>query len=707
MKGGSSERVRTILELCVVWLVLSLSISPPLGAQARSAPNGGQESTVRYDSEFFADKNPFTAFDMVNLLPGFAFSAGDTTIRGYAAAAGNVLIDSQRVSNKQFTLSNVLQHIPAGEVDHIEVIEGGAPGVEMLGQSIVANIIRKKQASNKIVLTLSNAIFDDGRNIPGGTVELTHHWSGGRSLSSAVSASKYVELAEGDGPQVTRDPQGGVLNETSVKSAAGGLTAYGYGTYLSPAWRGVLAINGSSSRTDYNYREHDTTTFPGSSSSDLHEHLGGPLGGQLQNELGVHFTRQIGEKWTSESNALGDYMSKMYSSLLIAPGVEEQFFLREHVGETLVRTDLRFASNEAVAAEFGAEGAYNWLDTSNSFTYNSIPVPLPNSIVQVSELRDQISGNVIWSMSKSVQIELGAQMENSAIRSAADARRSKGLTYLKPRFVASLTPNAANHFRFRVEHEVTQLDFTNFVAASSLNTGSVRSGNTNIVPQQDWVFEGLYEHHFWSDGDVVATYRHFLLGDVLDRVALSNASNPTAPFDAAGNIGDGSEDAMTVNLTASLDRIHVKNAQIKLTGVRQWSSVTDPTTGALRPISDLDPFEYSLDFHQDLPAWHMKWGGSFLSPCAKSSTIKGCTQTTYRFNEIDAYRATPAINAFGELRVGKGLSVHFEGNNLFRQRYDWVISKYVGPRNDSPLQNAEARNLSSFSSLLFSVRKEF
>lgn len=706
-KRNRAQRAKNILRLSAASFVLACGCFSTIGAQGPAAPARGHSSTTRYGSKFFADKNPLTAFDMVNLLPGFTFSAGDTTIRGYAAAAGNVLIDGQRVSDKQFTLDNVLQHIPADEVDRIEVIEGGAPGVEMLGQSIVANVVRKKQAGDKIVLTVSNAIFDDGRNIPGGTIELTSHWSGGRSLSSAASASKYVELAEGDGSDVTRDPLGGVLSETSVTSAAGGLNAYGYGTFSAPAWRGIVAISGSSSRTDYNYREHDDTSFPGPSSSDLHEHLGGPLGGQLQNELGAHFSRQVGEKWTSETNVLGDYMDETYSSILVAPGLDERFSLREHVGETLARTDLRSASDAALATELGAEVAYNWLGTSNAFTYNSAPVPLPNSNARVSELRDQISGNVIWSKSQSAQIELGAQMENSLIRSAADVRRSKALTYLKPRLVLSLTPRSRNHFRVRVEHEVSQLDFADFVAASSLNTGSVRSGNTNIVPQQDWVFEGLYEHHFWSDGDLVTTYRHFLLADVLDRVAVSSASNSSASFDAAGNIGDGSEDAVTVNLTSSLDAVGVKKAQIKLTAERQWSRVTDPTTGTLRPISALDPFEYSLDFQQDLSKWDVKWGGSFLSPCAKSNTVKGCTETTYRFNEIDAYRATPTINAFGEIPLKKGFLVHLEGDNLLRQHYDWVIRRYRGPRNDSPLQDAEGRNLSSFSSFLFRVRKEF
>jgi outer membrane receptor for ferrienterochelin and colicin len=134
---------------------------------------------------------------MVNLLPGFTFSAGDPTIRGYAEAAGNVLIDGERVSDKQFTLDTVLQQIPADQVDHIEVIEGGRPGLEMLGQTVVANVVRKKEANDKVIVTLSNAVFFNGRNTPGGTVELDKYWSRGGTLTAALSADQYVELAEG------------------------------------------------------------------------------------------------------------------------------------------------------------------------------------------------------------------------------------------------------------------------------------------------------------------------------------------------------------------------------------------------------------------------------------------------------------------------------------------------------------------------------
>jgi len=132
-----------------------------------------------------------------------------------------VLIDGERVSDKQFTLDTVLRHVPADQVDYIEVIEGGRPGLEMLGQTVVANVVRKKSADKATVVSVSNGFFLDGRNTPSGTLEVTRHGTAGRSFSGALSASQYVEMAEGNGPQVRRDSTETVLDRVAVDSAAG------------------------------------------------------------------------------------------------------------------------------------------------------------------------------------------------------------------------------------------------------------------------------------------------------------------------------------------------------------------------------------------------------------------------------------------------------------------------------------------------------
>src|ERR1017187_6788885 len=115
------------------------------------------------------------------------------------------------------------------------------------------------------------------------------------------------------------------------------------------------------------------------------------------------------------------------------------------------------------------------------------------------------------------------------------------LNYFKPRVALNFTPNPTVRLGIRIEHEVGQLDFADFVAVSSLDTGSVRAGNTNIVPQQDWVFEAVNEYHFWAEGDVALTYRHSLITDAIDRVPIYSFSNPPSVFDAPGNLGSGTE----------------------------------------------------------------------------------------------------------------------------------------------------------------------
>lgn len=571
---------------------------------------------------------------------------------------------------------------------------------------MVANVVRKKSADDTTVMTLSNGFFFDRRNTPSGMLEVTRHGNGGRSFSGAVSASQYVELAEGNGPQLRLDSSENALDRLLIDSTAGGLNAYTYGVFSTPAWKGQMSINSSLSRTDYVFREADNTVFPSASSSHLHEYLGGPLGGQLIGEVGAHFNRSLGEKLTSESVALVDLKGQSYSSHFQSTGVDEQFSEHEHSGEALARTNLRYAATTNVTADASAEGTYNWLSTANSFSYNSSPTPLPNARASVSEIRDQISGNLIWAIRKSVELELGAKIEDSTITSEADLRQSKTLNYFKPRVALSLTPTSNDHFRLRAEHEVSQLDFTNFVASSSLDTGSVRSGNTNIVPQQDWVFEGAYERHFWTEGDLVFTYRHFLIADAIDRVPIYSPSTPASVFDAPGNIGDGSQDTAIVNLTVPLDHLGIKHGQLKLSATRQWSRVTDPTTGATRPITDLNPFEYSIDFRHNLPRWHADWGASFFTPCSKSSTIKGCSKSEYRFNEIDIFRAAPTANIFAEYQPWNSTSLRIEADNILQQRYDRVVNIYSGPRNACPLSYLDDRRLTSSASVVVSLRSE-
>ena len=122
------------------------------GVQPCIAQEAGETTPAdSYPARYFERFHPNSALDMVRRLPGFTFQPGDPILRGMAESAGNVVIDGKRIADKTFKLEDVLDRIPASQVDRIELIRGGAPGIDMLGQPVVANIRRRaRQISGKL-----------------------------------------------------------------------------------------------------------------------------------------------------------------------------------------------------------------------------------------------------------------------------------------------------------------------------------------------------------------------------------------------------------------------------------------------------------------------------------------------------------------------------------------------------------------------------
>src|SRR6185295_2314520 len=107
------------------------------------APAAATESAVIvYAADYYAPMQLPTALEMVQRTPGFSFDSG-ANVRGFAGGAGNVLIDGERPLTKSETLDEILKRVPAASVARIEVIRGGAPGIDMQGRTVLANVVRK------------------------------------------------------------------------------------------------------------------------------------------------------------------------------------------------------------------------------------------------------------------------------------------------------------------------------------------------------------------------------------------------------------------------------------------------------------------------------------------------------------------------------------------------------------------------------------
>lgn len=652
------------------------------------APSGQSSSGVTsYPASFFAPFQPNTVNDMLDHLPGFVFDDGDS-VRGFAGAAGNVLIDSDRPTSKNDDLYNVLRRIPASQVERIDIIRGGAPGIDMQGKTVMANVIRKTGAADSLMVALAeNWVVRDGRQQPTLRVEASHS-DNGKTLEGGLVVGDFFDDGAGDGPEV-RQNSTGVIERLKDNTEAGGIQVVATGAYTTPLFGGKFKVNGQIFGQSYIYDETDQDRIVAAQSSLEHDHQN-----KEQGELGLTYTKKFGEKLSVESLYIQQLQGEDYLSLYYAPGDAERFREQHTNGESILRSTVTYTASNSLTFEAGAEGAYNWLHSHTGYVVNGAQIALPAADVQVTELRGEGFGKATWVASPQWTFEAGLRLEGSHIASDGDVVLAKTLFYPKPRVAATWSPTKVDQFRLRLEQEVGQLDFNDFVASSSLTTGQIHAGNPNLDPQQAGVIEAAYERRFWTAGDVSFTYRHSELTDVVDRAPVFS---PSGDYDAPANIGKGKKDELIVAFTTPLDPFGIPGGQLKANYTWRTSSVTDPTTGVDRPISGLRPRLGEIDFTQNLPKWNLNWGLTYYA---------GWREAYYRFSQIEVDSWRPNGTAFVEYFPIKNLAVRFELDDISAD-YRRNLIVYPDARNLTAMTYSARRDLYFGPAPYLRVRKVF
>jgi hypothetical protein len=641
------------------------------------APAAGQAAAgvTSYPASFFTQFQPNTATDMINNLPGFVFDDGDS-VRGFAGAAGNVLIDGVRPTSKSDDLYSILRRIPASQVERIDVIRGAAPGVDMQGKTVMANVIRKKNTGVTGVVNVANDwLPKDGRLLPGLRLEAQNR-VGDTSLEGSFVFANFDDDGAGHGPEVETAPDGTRIDKTEDKTRAGGIQTAATGAYTTPAFGGTIRVNGQLFGQTYIYDEVDPDVAS-LAIQPIHEH---DRQNQEQSELGLTYDRSFGPKLSTETLFIQQFQGEDYLTLFSETDDAERFREGHTNGESILRSTATYTYSKALTLEAGGEGDYNFLFSHTTYVVNDALQDLPAADVHVSEARGEVFGKATWIINPKFTLEAGLRLEGSHIASTGDVVLGKTLVYPKPRAVLTWSPESADQFRFRVEEEVSQLNFNDFVAAPALNTGQVYVGNPNLVPQQALVAEAAYERRFWKSGDINITYRHSELTDVIDRAPVLS---PTGDYDNPANIGAGTEDELITAFTVPIERFGVPGALIKGNFTWRTSSVTDPTTDQKRPISGLRPREGNIEFDQDLPKHKLKWGASLNF---------GWRQPYYRFSEVEVDNLRPIGRLFAEYQLRPNLSLRGELDNI-GEDFRRTLEVYPDLRSTTAQEYTDVRNL--------------
>src|SRR5262249_36016806 len=137
---------------------------------------------------------------------------------------------------------SILNRIPASSVERIELIRGGAPGIDMQGRPVMANVIRKTDASTTIVADFNDNIFMDGHNIPSLSVDFSRH-AGDNIYELSLQRFGGFDDSAGLGHRIFTDSLGNVFQVDREDKQATGFGEGLNGAFTTPMWGGTFKTN--------------------------------------------------------------------------------------------------------------------------------------------------------------------------------------------------------------------------------------------------------------------------------------------------------------------------------------------------------------------------------------------------------------------------------------------------------------------------------
>ena len=666
------------------FVLLGLLSAAQPAAEASAQVVQAQDGTTVYPPTFFASAQPSTALDMVKRVPGFAFDGGDSA-RGFAGTASNVLIDGSRPATKSDSADSILSRIPASDVERIELIRGGAPGVDMHGRTVMVNVVRKKAGGSTLAISAQDNLFlGDGHTIPGGSINYTGRF-GEHQIDIGLSRYSSFDDSVGDGRVTFKYPSGRVVSENARTSGHGGgvgLTS----AYKGPLMGGVLRANLKLEETYFN----DGLSYGLPPDQVYNDHNRARDG-----EIGLNYEHKLGPT-DLELIAIQRLERDSGRSTGVSPGDSSFFGGNQFFGESIGRAVVHYTFSPALTFEGGGEAVYNFLDGDERYIDNGVPIPLPSSNVHVDEKRYEAFGLVTWKLSPKLTLEAGARFESSTIEESGNVSQSRSFFYPKPRLLLTWSPYQNTQVRLRFERKLGQLNFSNFVSSVDLSNTNVKGGNPDLRPDDHWQYEAALEQRFWGKGSIVATLLHEEIKDVSDYTPIVG----TSPLiDGPGNIGAGKNDQLDIEVQVPTDPFGIKGGLIKSTTLWKKSEVTDPLTRQTRRISGQRPFTIQWSFDQDLPSLKSTWGIVHYTGWREYYFRLRQTKTRHIGNQF--------VILYWEYKPNPNWLVRVEGDNIIPFKFWQHQTFWNGPRNTAPVAFDYDLTIQSQPRLFVKIKRTF
>lgn len=658
--------------------------------QAEGSPASGEDAgrgVTAYPVAYFLELGAVSSLDIIRLVPGFTFKNADDS-RGYSGAGGNVLINGRRPSTKTTELRQLLQRIPADSIERIEVIRGGTPGIDMQGQPIVTNLVRKAGAFD------SGALDAVGKFHPTGDVGIITRVERSRRnddlfLEGFLDVRREInDDKAGEGPVSRTDAAGNLIGQGRYVADNLAKRVNGLGTLEKETRNGLFRINAALShdRND----DLEIITVQDTSGVESQDVFNGDTT-ESRIEVGADYEGGLGDGTSYQLVALQTLSWTDEDKTRVTANETQLATLEEQSGESILRGLIRRRLSPRLDVEAGAEGAFNFLESDSTLIEDDQVIDLPAANITVEELRGVLFSSLTIQPSDRTSVEFGLRAETSTISVAGDVDAENRFKFLKPRFVAAWASDGGVQLRLRTEREVGQLQFEDFAAGSELADSTVSAGNPDLEPERAWVYEAAYEQPIPGGSSLALTYRHFQIEEVIDVV-------PVQGFAAPGNIGDGTRDEIGISMSVPLGSIGPGLGRLQLSGTWRDSEVTDPVTGESREISGEGAFEGEILYTRDFPSLNSTFGmrGELTSKA-----------TDYRIDQVITTRNEHFWRVYWDWRVKPTLLFRAQVENA-TSRDRWLRRvRYDGLRSDGIVDSREHRSAVFDPALVLRIRWTF
>ena len=664
----TTYRARTSLfALAAVMAAPAFAQDAPAAAAA-AAPS----RTTVYPASFFAQYAPRNALDIARQVPAFQIDFGDTNLRGFGGAAGNIVINGARPSSKSESLADVLAKIPANRVVRVEIGPGDLFGADYSSKSQVLNIVLSAEGGIDGNVTGSVRRLYTGKLVTDGSVSALI--KRGHSTIN-LSAGFNNNLNHEEGTDTLRDITPPLATGEILEQRRKFNSYHDFNPYISGSWAlekapdDAIRVNARWSPGQFDLFQANRVTVPGEDPRDdnlIQDYDQGvfELGGDVTKPLGGGAIKLVGLATRRKVDNFDNYIHRngLRDDGAVRVGGFEQTQKADR-NETIGRvTWTKQNIGGGFSFETGIEAALNTLDnTTHLFIVNEDGSEteriLPVTSATVKEKRAEAFVNIGKQISPAFRFDAGVRYEYSHLTVNGDAQADRTLKFLKPSLTLDWKPGGKWHTQFSIKRTVAQLNFFDFVTAAELSTDRVNAGNANLEPQRSWEFRATADHPLLGDGQIKLDLGYDQISMFQDRILICDPDHPGNAnfcFDAPGNIGTGKRSFAAVTVDAPLQQLGLSGTRLKLFGQLQQTRVEDPISGEKRNFSDFFPeWQWEVSLRRDHESWSYGFGVSDRDRF-----------TFFRTDEFDTnFNSQPYATAFVEYRPDKRTSVTFDIDN--------------------------------------------